>query len=295
MNDQRARIAQVRHMAKDLKAVDQFHTGVIAALDRKGEKPARALGTDLLHPLVIGRGFQSGIGNIPNSVVLFEPFRHLHRVLHMPLHAQRQGLDPHQCVMGRLRVHRHPQVAQPDGDAVEGKGHGAEGLVELHAVIGFLRLAERGEFVIRGPVEFARIHDAAAHDGAVAGEVFGGGMHHQRRAMLNRAAEVGRGAGVVDDQRNARRICHIRNSAHIHDIAAGVCDGLTKDRAGVVVDRIGHGLRIVEIDKLAGPAEPLDRMAELGDRAAIETGGGDDILARPHQREQRHDLRRMPR
>jgi hypothetical protein len=42
--------------------------------------------------------------------------------------------------MGGLRVHRHAQVAQADGDAVEGEGQGPEGLVELQPVIGGLGL-----------------------------------------------------------------------------------------------------------------------------------------------------------
>ena len=36
-------------------------------------------------------------------------------------------------------------------------------------------------------------------------------------------------------------------------------------------------------------------MAKLGDGAAVKTGGSDDVFARPHQREKRHDLRRMAR
>ncbi len=35
-------------------------------------------------------------------------------------------------------------------------------------------------------------------------------------------------------------------------------------------------------------------MGELGDGAAVEPGRGDDVVAGPHQREERHDLRRVP-
>ena len=210
-------------------------------------------------------------------------------------HAQRQRLDAHQRVMRRLRVQRHAEVAQPHGDAVEGEGERAEGLVELEPVIGGFGRAERGELVRGRPVEAARIDHHAARHRAVAGEVLGQRMDDQRRAVLDRAAEVWRGRGIVDDQRQARVVGDPRDHVEVGDVAAGVGDALAEDRAGIVVDGGLDRVGVVEVDELRGPAEALDRLAELGDRPAVEPGRDHDVAPRRHQREQRHDLRRVPR
>jgi len=41
------------------------------------------------------------------------------------------------------------------------------------------------------------------------------------------------------------------------------------------------------------PAEALERMIELVDRAAIKLGRGDEFVARLHERMERYDLGRM--
>ncbi|MPL71114.1 hypothetical protein SDC9_16885 [bioreactor metagenome] len=295
VDDQRARIAEVRDMAEELQIVDELDAGVIAALHRHGEERAGALRADLRDPVVPGRGRQAGPGDIVDARILLEPLGHGLGVRHVLFHAQAERLDPHQRVMRRLRVHRHAEVAQPDRDRVEGIGHRPERLVERQPVIGRLGGAERGELVRGRPVELAGIDDRAAHHRAVAGEVFRRRMHHQRRAMLDRAAQIGRGEGVVDDQRQAEPVGHLRHRIEIGDIAAGVRDRLAEDRTGVLVHRGFDRRGIVEIDEGAAPAEALHRQAELGDGAAVKPGRGDDVQPRPHQREERHDLRRMAR
>ena len=111
--------------------------------------------------------------------------------------------------------------------------------------------------------------------------------------MFDGAAQIGRGRGIVDDQWQASGIGNACDGVEIGDIAAGVGDGFAKHRTGVVVDGCAHGVEIVEIDEFCLPAETLDRMAELGDAAAIQTGGNHHIQPRPHQREQGHDLGRV--
>jgi hypothetical protein len=56
---------------------------------------------------------------------------------------------------------------------------------------------------------------------------------------------------------------------------------LAEDRAGVVVDRGLDRVEIVEIDELRRPAEALDGLAELRDRAAVEPGRDDDVRPAP--------------
>ena len=197
--------------------------------------------------------------------------------------------------MRPLRVHRHSQIAQAHGDAMERERHRAKDFMKLQPVIGGFSSGQGRELVGRRPVKFAAVHDAAAGDGAIAGQVFGGRMHHQRRPMFNRAAQIGRGGCVIDDQRNASGIGHFRHRIQIGDVTARVGDGFAKHRAGVIVNGGGQRIQIVKIDEFGGPAEFTDRVGKLLDRAAIQPGGRDHIAPRGHQREQRHDLRRVPR
>jgi len=215
VDDQRACIAEVGDVAKDLQRVDQLDAGIIAAFDREGEQAAGAVGADSFAALVIGRGFETSVGHILNAVI---------------------------CIMCRLWVHGHAQIAQADGDAKECERQIAERLMELKAVVGRLGLAQGWELVRCGPIEVTAVYNAATRDGAVASQVFGGGVYNERCAMLDRAAQVGRGGGVVDDQRDLRRVRDVGNGAHIHDIATGVGDGFAKYRAGVVVNCGFHGI-----------------------------------------------------
>ena len=59
--------------------------------------------------------------------------------------------------------------------------------------------------------------------------------------------------------------------------------------------RAAEILRVGRIDEMAGPAELLERQAELGQRAAIEIARGDELVARRHQREEDQELRRVAR
>ena len=97
-------------------------------------------------------------------------------------------------------------------------------------------------------------------------------MHNQCRAVRDRVAKIWGGRGVIHDQRKASFICDISDCAQVGNVAAGICDGFTENRTGVVIDRGFHCGGIVEINELCRPAEALDGLAELGDRASIKAG-----------------------
>ena len=120
-------------------------------------------------------------------------------------------------------------------------------------------------------------------------------MHHQRRPKRDRAAQIGRGGGVVDDQRHPGLVGHIGQRPDIGDITARVGDAFAKDRAGVGVTGGSHRHQIVGIDEFGRPAELADRVGKLLHRAAVKPGRCHHIAARLHQREQRHDLRGVTR
>ena len=127
--------------------------------------------------------------------------------------------------------------------------------------------------------KLARVDDAAARDRAVAGEVLGRRMHDQRRPHLDRAAEIGRGRGIVDDERQPGLVGHFGKCGDVGDIAAGIGDGFTEERAGVAVDGGRDRVEVVGVDEARRPTEAFDRLAELGDRAAVKPGRDDHVAA----------------
>jgi len=168
-----------------------------------------------------------------------------------------------------------------------------ERFMEFQAVIGRLWLAKAWEFVIRRPVEVTGIYNGTAHHGSISGQVFGGRMHNQRRAMLDRAAQKRGCSSVVDDQRNAGVVGDFRQSIKVADIAAWICDCFTKQRTRVFVDSALNSTKVIGVDKFGVPTKTLDRIGPLRDRSAIESIGRNDVTTRAHKWEKGHDLSRM--
>ena len=73
----------------------------------------------------------------------------------------------------------------------------------------------------------------------------------------------------------------------------GLAIELDKDRLGFVGDPALEARDVVGIGPLHAPAEILERMVELVDRAAVELARGDKLVARLHQRMERHHLSGM--
>ena len=138
---------------KSSRRIHQFHAGLITAFHRESEQGPRALRVELRRPVCVGRRGETGIGDVFDTVVLLQPFGDLLRVGDMPLHPQAQRLDPEKRVVRGLRVHRHAEIAQADGDGMEGEGQRTEGFVEFQPVIGGFGFGKRGELARGRPVE----------------------------------------------------------------------------------------------------------------------------------------------
>ena len=74
----------------------------------------------------------------------------------------------------------------------------------------------------------------------------------------------------------------------------GLAIELDEDRLGARRYRCFERGEIVGVDEDGLPAEALDGMAELVDRAAIELLRRDDLVARLHQRVEDEELRGVP-
>ena len=151
------------------------------------------------------------------------------------------------------------------------------------AVIFRPRLRQHRIAVLARPVEGAAIDDHAADRIAVAAEKFRQRMHHDIGAVVDRLAQVGRRQRVVDDQRHAGFLGDRRDRRDVGDDAAGIGDQLDEDRFGLGRDRALEAADVVRVGPDHVPAEILERVVELVDRAAIELLGGDEFFARPHQ------------
>src|SRR5215468_8476395 len=192
VQDQRARVAEIGEVREQLDALHQLDAGFVAALQAEGEQRSRALRQVFLCKPPIGAGSQPRVGNPRHRGMLLQEFGHLLRVLDVPLHAERQRLDPHDREEGVHRRKSGAEVAQADGVACRRVGEIAEGLVEAKAVIGGLGVGEALELVALTPIELAGVHDHAAHGVAVAGEVFGRRVDDDVGAPLDGPAEVRR-------------------------------------------------------------------------------------------------------
>ena len=118
-------------------------------------------------------------------------------------------------------------------------------------------------------------------------------MHHDVGAVLDRPAEIGRRQRVVDDQRHAGAFGESRDRRDIGDDAARIGDRFDEDRLGFGRNRALEARDVVGIGPHHVPAEILERVVELIDRAAIELPGGDEFLARTHQAVHDDHLRRV--
>ena len=163
------------------------------------------------------------------------------------------------------------------------------------AVIGFIRLREQRKALgMLLPREIAAVDDEAADRGAVAADVFGRGIDHDRRAMLERPRDQRR-RGVVDDQRHAERAADVGDFADREDVQLRIGQDLRVIGAGLGVGGAAERLGIARIDEAHLDAELLQRLREQRPRAAVEIGRRDDVVAGLGEVEHRIGRGRLPR
>src|SRR5690606_18530300 len=95
-------------------------------------------------------------------------------------------------------------------------------------------------------------------------------VDHDVCAMLDRPAEDRGRERVVDDERNASRVCDIRETAKVGNVEPWVPDRLDVDRPRRVVDGGLDGGEVVRIDELRGDAQPRQGVPEERGSPAVE-------------------------
>ena len=218
----------------------------------------------------------------------------------MAFHADTQRLDALQQLERIGRRETRAEIAQALGSGAHDEGGLAELLVEDDAMIAGIGLGELGEFAGGMPVEPAAIDDDAADRDAVAADPFGRRIHHDIGAELDRAAEERRRKGVVDQQRNLRVMRDLRDIRNIQHLKPGIADGLADHKPRIRLDRGAEFIERARLDEGRRDAEARQRVRQQIDGAAIERGGGDDVVAgiedrRDRQMQRGHAARRADR
>ena len=144
----------------------------------------------------------------------------------------------------------------------------------------------------RIPRKRAGFDDDAADHGPVAADEFRRGVGHDVGAPLDRAAQCGRGEGVVDDERQRRASCATRASAaRSATFPSGLPIVSVKSNLRVRTDRCGERRDVVARYERALDTHALERHGELRDRSAVEVRRRNDVIAALRDREHRAELR----
>ena len=160
------------------------------------------------------------------------------------------------------------------------EGGAAEGLIEVQAMVGRIRLGQGRELARHfGPVELAAFHDHAAEGGAVAADELGGGFHNDVGAVLQRAEQVRGGEGVVHDHRQVVLVGDGGDGLEVGQVGVRVAEGLEVDELGVLLDGVLELLRVLGGDEGGGDAVARQGVAQQVEGAAVHVLGCDDVVA----------------
>ena len=129
------------------------------------------------------------------------------------------------------------------------------------------------------PVEYAAVNQDAGDGGAVAAHVLGHGVQDDIAAVLNRAAEGGRGHSIVDDDRYAVGVRHIRNRPQVRDIAGRVANGLAENSRCFAIDQFRQIVGAVALGEANFDAQFGQHVPEQGPGAAVKLRHGNDVVA----------------
>src|SRR5690606_27296609 len=157
-------------------------------------------------------------------------------------------------------------------------GQGADVLPVRQAVVARVRLHQAGELAA-APVEAPAVHDDAADGVAVAADPLGGRVDHDVGPPLQRPAQVGRGEGVVDDQRQAVLVGHPGHGLDVEDVQLGIADGFGVDALSPLVDGPAEVVGIRRIHEVDLDAQVGQAVGQQVEGTAVEAGRRHHLVA----------------
>ena len=267
------------------------------ALHAEGHHTARAVRQIFLPQRIVFVARQTAILHPRHVLMPLQKLRHALRVLAVARHPHMQALQAEIQVVRALRRLDRAKVAHKlHGRLGDIRPRQPEALGIRHAVIALVRLAQAGIFIrVPYPVKPAGIHDRAADSARVTVHIFRGGMHHNIRAPLERAAVDGRCERVVHDERHAVPVRRRRELVEVQHDERRVGDGFAEHGLGIRPERgvqlLGAAIRVYKRDLHAHALHGDGKQIEA---AAVNAGGADQMVARAHDIEYGKEDRRLP-
>src|SRR4051794_40214522 len=105
-------------------------------------------------------------------------------------------------------------------------------------------------------------------------------MHDDIGAVVYGLAEIRTGQRIVDDERNARVFRNSADRLEIGDHPSRIGNRFHEDRLGLGTDGALEAFDVVGLGPHHVPAEILERVVELIDRATVELFGGNELVPR---------------
>ena len=271
--------------------------GFAAAGQAKGDHAAAAMGQILPGQGVVGAGLQPAVIHIGHLGVLLQELGHRQGVGAVAGHPDVEALQAKVQDKGVLRGLAAAEVPHQLGGGLGDESSAlAEPLGIGDAVVALVGGGQAGELVGVGhPVKMAAVHDGAAHPGAVAVHILGGGVGDDVGAPLDGAAVDRSGEGVVHDQGHPVGVGGPGKLFDVQHGEGGVGDGLAKDGLGVGPER---GVQLF-LGGGGGDEGDVDAHLGHGDRdqvegAAVNGGGGDDVVPALADVEQGQEVGGLP-
>ena len=87
-------------------------------------------------------------------------------------------------------------------------------------------------------------------------------MHDDVGAERDRAAQIRRGEGIVDKERNAGRVRDLGNLRDVEHFQAGIADGLGDDEPRAFADGGAEAIKIARLDEGGGDAKARQRVGQ---------------------------------
>src|SRR5690242_1859190 len=112
--------------------------------------------------------------------------------------------------------------------------------MEGQAMIGGRWVSHDREAAI-GPIKQPRLDNDTADTRPMPTDKLGGGVDHDIRPPLNRTAQVGRGEGIVDNERGVVTVCDGGYGFNIKDVAARIANSFAEEGFGVRSQRGAPG------------------------------------------------------
>ena len=246
MHHQALHVGHIGQQAENLEAVDELEGFGLAALHIEGENRARTVGEIPLVEGVLRMVRKARVVHLGHLRVLREELQDLLGVFHMAVQTQRQSLGALQKQEGIERRNGCTFVTKEDGTDIDDESGCPCGGGKGHAVAG-VYFGELRELAACRPVELSTVNDDTAKSRSMTADELGGGMNHDVGAVFQRANQVRRSEGVVDDHRNLVLVGDFRNSLNVRDVGIGIAESLDQDKLGVVLDGSLNFVQVVDI------------------------------------------------